>query len=225
VARVDLDVPFSEKDEAKALGARWDPQAKVWYVPEGRDSAPLAKWIPQHPESALEPEPEYPLRSPYYFLVESKSDCWKCGSSTRVHAFMLPEEHEQFEYADETDEGFTLGSPRGYWERYGERGKVSNVYGLSPSVLAQLRSHTSGYKPAYSQQAGETYYMNHCEHCGAKLGDFYMHSEPGGAFFPTSPAEASIMVLHKVEAPFEANGSMGYASDDFFEFMQRKSGE
>lgn len=161
MARVDLDVPFSEKDEAKALGARWDPQAKVWYVPEGRDSAPLAKWIPQHPESALEPEPEYPLRSPYYFLVESKSDCWKCGSSTRVHAFMLPEEHEQFEYADETDEGFTLGSPRGYWERYGERGKVSNVYGLSPSVLAQLRSHTSGYKPAYSQQAGETYYMNH----------------------------------------------------------------
>ncbi len=28
-----LDVPFSEKDEAKALGARWDPSAKRWYAP------------------------------------------------------------------------------------------------------------------------------------------------------------------------------------------------
>lgn len=140
-----------------------------------------------------------------------------------MHAFTLPEGHEQFEYADDDDEGLTLGSPRGYWDRYDERGKVSNAYGVSAAVLAQLRSHTSRYKPTYSLQAGETYFMNHCEHCGAKLGDFYMHSEPGGAFFPTSPAEASTMILQQFDAPFEANGSVGYASDDFVEFMQRKS--
>nr|WP_232102429.1 DUF5710 domain-containing protein [Stutzerimonas stutzeri] len=35
-----MKVPFAEKDEAKALGARWDPQAKVWYVPEGNETAP-----------------------------------------------------------------------------------------------------------------------------------------------------------------------------------------
>lgn len=96
-------------------------------------------------------------------------------------------------------------------------------------VLAQLRSHTSRYKPAYSQQAGETYFMNHCEHCGAKLGDFYMHSELGGAFFPTSPAEASTTVLHKVEAPFESHGSMGYphirgSSQLFSKQSQRAAG-
>jgi len=27
--RIDLNVPFSEKDEAKLLGARWDVQHKV----------------------------------------------------------------------------------------------------------------------------------------------------------------------------------------------------
>lgn len=32
-ARVWLDVPYAEKDEAKALGARWDPQVKRWYDP------------------------------------------------------------------------------------------------------------------------------------------------------------------------------------------------
>lgn len=43
MARVDLKVPFAEKDEAKSLGARWDPQAKVWYVPEGNETAPTLR--------------------------------------------------------------------------------------------------------------------------------------------------------------------------------------
>jgi hypothetical protein len=32
-SRVYLDVPFGEKDEAKALGARWDPAVKRWFDP------------------------------------------------------------------------------------------------------------------------------------------------------------------------------------------------
>src|SRR5699024_7233276 len=28
-----LDVPFAEKDEAKALGARWDRRERRWYAP------------------------------------------------------------------------------------------------------------------------------------------------------------------------------------------------
>src|SRR5690606_34169023 len=35
-----LKVPFAEKDEAKALGARWSPAQKKWYVKEGADPAP-----------------------------------------------------------------------------------------------------------------------------------------------------------------------------------------
>jgi hypothetical protein len=31
-----LKVPFAEKDEAKALGARWNGERKSWYVPEGK---------------------------------------------------------------------------------------------------------------------------------------------------------------------------------------------
>ena len=29
-----LNVPYIEKDEAKNLGARWDPQRKKWYAPD-----------------------------------------------------------------------------------------------------------------------------------------------------------------------------------------------
>ena len=40
-----LDVPFKEKDEAKMLGARWDPQSRKWYVPANQNARPFARWI------------------------------------------------------------------------------------------------------------------------------------------------------------------------------------
>ncbi|MEJ0062748.1 MAG: DUF5710 domain-containing protein [Alphaproteobacteria bacterium] len=44
--RVDLDVPFAEKDQAKKLGAKWDAIHKVWFVPDGTEAAPFQKWLP-----------------------------------------------------------------------------------------------------------------------------------------------------------------------------------
>lgn len=37
---------FADKDRVKALGARWDPTRRQWYVPEGRELAPFAQWLP-----------------------------------------------------------------------------------------------------------------------------------------------------------------------------------
>lgn len=49
--RTWLDVPYSEKDAAKALGARWDPAAKRWYDPRP-DTPGLDRWaaLPDLPE-------------------------------------------------------------------------------------------------------------------------------------------------------------------------------
>jgi hypothetical protein len=40
-----LKVPYAEKDEAKALGARWNSARKVWYVPDGQAATPFEKWL------------------------------------------------------------------------------------------------------------------------------------------------------------------------------------
>jgi hypothetical protein len=40
-----LNCPFSEKDECKALGAKWDSTVKKWYVPESLNLENFAKWI------------------------------------------------------------------------------------------------------------------------------------------------------------------------------------
>lgn len=51
-----LNVPFKEKDEAKSHGARWNPAAKHWYIPEGVDDTPFAKWMDGAPAVATKPQ-------------------------------------------------------------------------------------------------------------------------------------------------------------------------
>lgn len=53
--RLYLDVPFDQKDQAKAAGARWDPPAKRWYDPRpaaGRPRPELQAWaaLPDVPD-------------------------------------------------------------------------------------------------------------------------------------------------------------------------------
>lgn len=45
--RIDLNVPYAEKDLAKQLGALWDKEKRVWYVPDGVDPLLLRRWLPR----------------------------------------------------------------------------------------------------------------------------------------------------------------------------------
>lgn len=69
--RTDLNVPFSEKDEAKRLGARWDGQKRLWFVQDGVDLTPFGKWLPQ--------PPAINIRADFYYVLESNRKCWKCS--------------------------------------------------------------------------------------------------------------------------------------------------
>lgn len=50
--RLNLKVPFAEKDEAKKLGARWDAGRKLWYIEGKDDLAPFARWSPSPHDAA-----------------------------------------------------------------------------------------------------------------------------------------------------------------------------
>jgi hypothetical protein len=39
-----LNVPYAEKNAAKALGARWDASNKKWYAPDNMDMTLFEKW-------------------------------------------------------------------------------------------------------------------------------------------------------------------------------------
>jgi exodeoxyribonuclease VII large subunit len=42
---VELRVPYPEKNDAKKLGARWDPGRQTWYVPPGFEIDPFGRWL------------------------------------------------------------------------------------------------------------------------------------------------------------------------------------
>lgn len=71
-----LQVPFRDKDSAKALGARWDPAQRQWYVPAGRELAPFAAWLPADLVDASLPLPPDSTASAVAFaaLVPTAAD-------------------------------------------------------------------------------------------------------------------------------------------------------
>jgi hypothetical protein len=104
------------------------------------------------------------------YLLKSSEPCWKCGSTQVVHALgvhNLKDDGEDVVDAGDTSELILL----------------SNIVEMPFTVFKYVAQRNHRYMKRYSRTAGEKYYANTCE-CGANFGDFYLFSEPGGAFFP-----------------------------------------
>jgi len=166
MSRIDLRVPIAEKGEAKRLGARWDPQGKTWYVPDGADATPLQKWVPA---------PQSPnIRAKSWYLASATRDCWRCDEISQVFGIVLPQEHEVLIAADDPKDDC--------WQAGYLPTILSYVNDVSESVRSYLRTRAPRYRLDYSQTTQSSYWMNHCEHCGIKLGDFETFDEPGLGF-------------------------------------------
>jgi hypothetical protein len=179
--------------------ARWDAQRKSWYVPDGIDLVPFNAWIP--------PEPH--IRSDRYSVVETSQACWSCKKSTKVFGFLLPETFETLELIEDAEDE---SKDELQWEVAGYAAFVSFVTELLPSVADRLKILAPRYRLDFSQTTQSTSYMNHCEHCGAKQGDHFMHDEPGGVFFSVDRIAAPTCVVHDFSEPFSCNGGQGYSA-------------
>ena len=51
--RVYLNCPFSEKEDAKACGARWDVDKKMWYIEDRARLAKVVSWLRPQDKQAL----------------------------------------------------------------------------------------------------------------------------------------------------------------------------
>lgn len=68
-----LNVPYAEKDTAKALGAKWNARAKKWYFDgERSDYAKFSEWIPRDTDDVV-------IAADYIYIIEGVQRCWKCG--------------------------------------------------------------------------------------------------------------------------------------------------
>ncbi|MEX5632720.1 DUF5710 domain-containing protein [Parafrankia sp. FMc2] len=74
VGRRWLDVPYAEKDLAKAAGARWDARARRWYAPRP-DIPALARWAARPDLPVLLPGEDRSFGSGL-FVDLVPSSCW-----------------------------------------------------------------------------------------------------------------------------------------------------
>jgi hypothetical protein len=199
--RTDLNVPFEEKNEAKRLGARWDPARKVWFVPDGVDPRPFRNWLPR--------PADVNVRSSMYYLAETVELCWKCGEPSRVFGIAVPAGYESAEYDDEGNKT---------WESTGDMAFLSYIEYLPESVQTRIRVLTTHYWLDFSKTTNSSYWMNHCEPCGMKQGDHELFHEPHGAFLPMTPEDARAIKLHPVSERFEADAS--YTESEAFQYIQ-----
>jgi hypothetical protein len=58
--RTYIYCPYEEKDEAKSMGAKWDKERRMWFVPDGLSISEFKRWLnPQtKAKSACEDPPE-----------------------------------------------------------------------------------------------------------------------------------------------------------------------
>jgi Domain of unknown function (DUF5710) len=189
--RVELRIPFSEKEEAKRRGARWDSEKKTWYIPEGIERSAFEEWLPT---------PQSPnIRAPGWSVIGSQRECWRCHRVSRVFAIVLPPGYEEIIVADDPADDC--------WQGGEDLVLLSYVDDVPDSVAAQLHRLVPRYRINYSQTTNSFYWMNHCEHCSAKLGDFETLHE-SGTFYDlgaglTSP-KLTIESFHQFAEPFSA---------------------
>jgi len=113
---------------------------------------------------------------PPLYLAHSMISCWRCGAAMRAIALVAPN-------VAETE---------------GEICILSEVEELPESVLQFVRKRFPSFKLKHSKILGTRYYANTCPRCGVISGDFYLHSEPGAPFFPTTEDEAKQLTLEAV---------------------------
>ncbi len=84
-----LDVPYAEKDAAKAHGACWDPAARRWFAPR-RDTPELQRWaaLPELPD--LLPGEDRTFK-PGLFVDLIPTTCW----FTNVRSCVAPRDWER----------------------------------------------------------------------------------------------------------------------------------
>ena len=68
------------------------------------------------------------------------------------------------------------------------------------------------YRLDLQSEGGGTFWMNHCEHCGAQMEEEELHGDPGSPFGPMPVEGLEAIRLHEVREPFAA-GAGGQSYD------------
>ena len=194
-----LNVPYKDKDEAKKLGARWNPELKKWYVQKKEDYPKFAKWILT--QGSI-------VACDAIYVIEGKQNCFKCGKETRVIGFAL----ENF-YEFEGDSYNQEGVGHTY---YSDVIRIAGPIDPIPDPILEYLQKKYNYKDRYSYTTGESHINNCCDNCDVLQGDFYLFHEVDSPFFIDSKEKVQNLKIYKINLKHDIiiNASVTYSSTD-----------
>jgi len=179
IGKIYMNVPYAEKDTAKAMGAKWDSKLKKWYYHGPiEDYIKFAKWIADGREHTT-------IAYEYVYIVEGMRQCYKCMKPTRVIGLGIGEHIELVQHEDGSYE-------IGIMMEYEGDGPLHLAWADSeddiPPALLHYLVGKYNVKTGYSGIAGKCF-ANHCDNCGAIQGNWHLFNEdsPLTAFIPDGP--------------------------------------
>jgi len=167
VQRTYLFVPPEEKSEVQALGARWDADAKAWYI-DSQAPAAFARWLP-----ASQDDEEFTIISTEAFVAAATTACQHCHAPIEVICIHCAS-------------GTVCGDPL-------DRFTVSDISAMGEELARQLERWPTFR--AVDAADGERYFANHCARCGAPQDDMRLHSEPDEPFFDVGRGASAALKL------------------------------
>jgi hypothetical protein len=160
------------------------------------------------------------VRSQTYYVARTNVRCWHCGLSTRLLALAMPRNHETLDEDAQADADCGDRASEA-WQRAAVNAIIFYVERLPEAVKDRLNRISPFFRLAHSAATLNSYWANHCEHCGLLLDDHELHCEPDSGFMPSSKAAAANIQLQQIREPFEAVAA-GYAFEpEFFGSMSK----
>lgn len=172
--RIYLAVPFSAKSEAKALGAKWDPEHKSWWISDHLDTTPFQRWLPRavgdlascvtFPAQRILDLDElqdllaYPALTAFF----APEHCWRCQKESWILGLYC---HD----VEDLDNSMAASLNAVLWPE--------TIPELTAACV-DLKIPTIGtLKNRFSNTTRSEYFSQGCAHCDALFGDFILHQQ------------------------------------------------
>lgn len=208
-ATIYLDVSYTEKDEVKTLGAKWDSEVKKWFFSgEVREFSKFTRWI----KATL-------IVYECFHIIEASRICFKCKKKTRVIGFGIGE-HSHIEEDD--DDNIIVSNPTDYSEMDSEiyLAWTDDEKNIPPLLLKHIQN-TYSVKTGYSRIAGNSF-SNHCDHCGTIQGNWHLFDEdsplntmtPDETTLVRRMADLKIYNIY-IDSALAVNWDVRYCSNDW----------
>ena len=140
--------------------------------------------------------PDY--RADRFALLTGHHRCYQCKAITRVSAIGLA----GYEERDQEDGDYT---------QVDDALLLTGVTALNARAADEVARLAPCMRLAHSKTAGVAYLANHCDHCSAMIGAWFI-TKPDEAFFPTSLEDVKKLSVNWIDRPIDVEDEGGLAA-------------